>query len=193
MDLKKINDVLLVPYAKHHVPLVKEWLSRDSITKWLDMGHGKQKLNDLELRNFIINPNNKIFLYGPSEDCLVGLMCLNGITHKMGLGEVWGLRGAPGGTRDLTTFAFLKVIATGFLEFDRKVISTWVAEPNRLSHRVHENCGFKPTGRLRDAHLLDGKRCDRVLYDITYSEFEERYPLVSSILGHRFDPKANII
>ncbi|SMF37448.1 GNAT family N-acetyltransferase [Pseudobacteriovorax antillogorgiicola] len=175
-----LNESILVPYDKSYFEKARRWLQRESVSKWLDMGLGKQKLSDIELHVFLLNHNNKIFLYGPSEDNLVGLMCLNGFTHRMGLGEVWGIRGEAGGSRYLTISAFLRVIATGFFDCNLESISTWVAEPNFLSHKVHERCGFKPTGRLRQAYVLDGRRCDRILYDVTREEFSRAYPNVLS-------------
>ncbi len=189
MTIENLNEAVLIPYSNTHTKKVCEWFRRESIVKWLDMGLGKQNLTDLELHILFCNPNNKVFLYGPEKSRLVGLMSLNGYTHEMGLGEVWGLRGEKGGGRNLTVSAFLRTIATGFLDFDREVISTWVAEPNILSHRVHDKCGFRSTGRLRSAHVLENKRCDRILYDVTKQEFAAIYPNIQSLNGKTFAKK----
>ncbi|HEU4644026.1 MAG TPA: GNAT family protein, partial [Burkholderiales bacterium] len=52
------------------------------------------------------------------------------------------------------------------------VIQTWVAEGNP-SQRLVERLGFRFVGRQRSSHAVDGRPCDRLLYDLLASEHRE--------------------
>lgn len=175
--------VAIRPYDKTDIDTVHPWLSETHRNKWLDLGSGRQNLGKGETQILLHNVRHRAFLYGPSEENWVGLIVLSGIDHAMGVSEIWGLRGRAGGPRDTTVSAFLRLLATAFVDYNREVVSTWVVENNVLSRRLHTLIGMTETGRHRGWHVMDGKRWDRILYDYHKDEFLMRFPRVPAASG----------
>src|SRR5687768_6506925 len=102
----------------------------------------------------------------------------------MGTAEVWGVRGGyAGGGANFSVSALLATSASGFLDLEREVIASWVVEGNGMSLAMHRHLGMCEVGRVRGRHVMKGRRCDRLLFDMTRAEFGERYPDVPSESG----------
>jgi RimJ/RimL family protein N-acetyltransferase len=64
------------------------------------------------------------------------------------------------------------MLTVGFVELGLRAIHTWVVEGNP-SIRVIERMRFRPVGRQRQCHYIDGRSYDRLWFDLLASEHEE--------------------
>ena len=70
------------------------------------------------------------------------------------------------------TRATSSMLTFGFDELGLHSINTWIVEHNP-SVGVARNVGFKPAGRQRQCHFIDGRAYDRLWFDILASEHAE--------------------
>jgi RimJ/RimL family protein N-acetyltransferase len=75
----------------------------------------------------------------------------------------------------LGTEATRLICEYGFFFRSLHAIKVEVNSYNQRALRVYERIGFKLVGRLRGAILLNGRRHDQVLMDLTREEFEPRF------------------
>jgi RimJ/RimL family protein N-acetyltransferase len=73
--------------------------------------------------------------------------------------------------------AAAEVVRIGFHELDLRAINAWVVEGNKASVRILESIGFRRIGRQRQCHRIEGRRCDRLLFDIVPSDLARRHAL----------------
>jgi RimJ/RimL family protein N-acetyltransferase len=64
-------------------------------------------------------------------------------------------------------------IVLRFLFEDRgvQVVNLWTTSWNERAVRAAEKLGFKPAARLREATVMDGKRCDSLVMDMTRADY----------------------
>ena len=74
--------------------------------------------------------------------------------------------------RGYASRATSRMLTFGFTELGLQAIQTWIVEHNG-SVRVAERVKFRPIGRQRQCHVIDGKAYDRLWYDLLPSEHEE--------------------
>jgi len=65
-----------------------------------------------------------------------------------------------------------RILTLGFTELRLRAINTWIVEHNP-SIRVAERVQFKPIGRQRQCHYIDGRPYDRLWFDLLASEHQE--------------------
>jgi RimJ/RimL family protein N-acetyltransferase len=58
-----------------------------------------------------------------------------------------------------------RMLTLGFWELGLEAIHTWIVEQNP-SVRVAQRVNFKPIGRQRHCHYIDGRAYDRLWFDI---------------------------
>ena len=63
----------------------------------------------------------------------------------------------------------------GFHELDLRAIHAWAVDGNEASVRILESIGFRRIGRQRQCHAIEGKRRDRLLFDIVPSDLARRH------------------
>ncbi len=175
----------LFPVAKEHADLVHEWIHDPRAKCWLDLGGGRQDMSKRDLFLMVTSARNHARLFRlPGQDEPLGLICLNDSVNLMGSAEAWGVRGVySGAPANISASAFVLALASGFVDLGREVIGSWVVDCNQFSVAMHLKLGFQETGRMRNRHLMNGRHYDRVLFDMTRSEFAERYPDVPSENG----------
>ena len=54
---------------------------------------------------------------------------------------------------------------------DLRAINAWVVDGNAASVRILEKIGFRRIGRQRQCHRIEGRRRDRLLFDMVSTEF----------------------
>jgi len=64
------------------------------------------------------------------------------------------------------------MLSFGFKELGLGAIHTWIVEHNP-SIRVAQQVRFRPIGRQRKCHYIDGRAYDRLWFDLLASEHEE--------------------
>lgn len=178
MDLPR---VFFKPVDAAGLDLLAGWFAPPAVHHWFDFGHGCQQISRASLQALVGSRRNWARLFCGEDGRAVGYMNLSGVDNLMGTAEISGLRGdfAPG-PRNLTGAAFLATLATGFYDFDRALIATWVVASNRPSLAVHRRTGMVEVGRQRQRHVINGERLDRICFDMTREEFCARHQHVLS-------------
>lgn len=163
-----------------HAEMISEWIAHRRTKKWLDLGNGRQEMGARELLLMLIGQRCYARLFTlPGSTEYLGLVCLNDYRNEMGSAEVWGLRGSyKTKLPNVTPAAFLSIVADGFLKFNRTVINAWAVDGNELSIQMIQRLGMRAMGRQRSRHVTDGNTFDRLLFDITASEFTALYPSI---------------
>lgn len=179
----------LIPLQTDHATTIHLWFADEKVRPWLDLGSGRQQLPVREL--YLLLTGSRSFtrlarLPGSTEP--LGLVCLGDVSNQMGSADIWGVRGtfaqSPG---NVSVAAFLLMLANGFVDLGRTVISSWVVEGNQFSIAMHQRLGMRETGRQRARHFAGGQRRDRLLFDITRAEFAERFGAVRAESGRCMD------
>lgn len=182
----------LLPVTSANIRSVWSWISDKRASAWLDFGGGRRELPERELFMLLTSRRNyaRIFTV-PDDDRPLGLVCLNDADNLMGSADVWGVRGvyarAP---HNVSIAAFLLMLATGFVDLDRKVIGSWIVDGNEFSISMHRRLGLKQMGRARARHQVQGVQRDRLLFDITREEFAATFPQVPGVSGRTLGMEA---
>ena len=64
------------------------------------------------------------------------------------------------------------MMTLGFRELGLDAIHTWIVDGNPSIH-VARKVNFKPIGRQRQCHYIDGQPYDRLWFDLLAAEHEE--------------------
>lgn len=156
------------------IELAAGWLAQKENYQWLDIGNGGQAISPLLLKVMAQRDTHFIRLYtSPLDDAPIGIAALNNVDRRLRTGVFWGLAGDKSfRARGWGTLAGSKFLTLAFRELGLNVIQTWVAEGNP-SQRLVERLGFRFVGRQRLSHAIDGRPCDRLLYDLLAGEHRE--------------------
>lgn len=173
------------PVETQHADLLWTWINDERAKCWLDLGGGRQDLSRRELFLLLTSARNHARLFRvPGREEPIGLICLNDVTNAMGSADVWGVRGAYTGVpANVSVSAFLLALATAFVDLERDVVGSWVVDGNLFSVAMHVKLGFREGGRQRARHRMNGMLHDRLLFDLTRSEFAERFAHVPAESG----------
>jgi RimJ/RimL family protein N-acetyltransferase len=167
--------VKLLPLDRaERIELAARWLAQKENHQWLDFGNGGQAISPALLKVMAQRDTHFIRLYtGPHDDAPIGIAALNNVDRRFRSGVFWGAAGDKSfRSRGWGTLAGSKFLTLAFHELGLHVIQTWVAEGNP-SQRLVERLGFRFVGRQRRCHVIDGRPCDRLLYDLLAAEHRE--------------------
>ena len=156
------------------VELAAGWLARKENYQWLDFGGGPQLITAPLLKIMAQRDTHFMRLYTGSDDCNpIGLLGLNSVNRALRSAIFWGVSGDKSfRERGYSTPGSARFVALGFRELGLRVMHTWVADGNP-SQRIVERLGFRLIGRQRLSHVIDGRPCDRLLYDMLEGELRE--------------------
>lgn len=173
------------PVLPSDMAAVHRWICDEKARAWLDLGGGRQTLSTRELFLLLTSPRNHARLFrAPEGGEPLGLSCLTDVTNLMGSADIWGMRGLYArGPRHMAAASMLLMLADGFIDYDRAVIGSWIADGNIFSVGMHERLGMRQTGRQRARHRIGDAYYDRLLFDMTRDEFAARYPDVPASSG----------
>lgn len=162
----------LRPIAPDEIRLVAGWLSDERNTRWLDFGAGRQSLDPVGLRVMTQREIHCLRVFTDEEDVPVGVMALSDVNRKFRTATIWGVLGRKEyGPRDLTVRAAAAILEHGFRELGLEAINAWTVEVNRGGFRLLRRLGFRPVGRQRRAHWIDGVAHDRLWFDLLAEEY----------------------
>jgi RimJ/RimL family protein N-acetyltransferase len=160
------------PFEPEDAVLVASWLAAEENHKWLDFGQGVQAPTAVSLRLMAQRDLHRLYLYTAEDGRTpIGIVALSNIDRGFGTASCWyvlGDKSQGGGGR--TTAAVRRVLSVAFDELGLRAVNAWAVEANRPSVRVLEKAGFRPAGRLRRCHVVDGAPCDRLLFDVLSEE-----------------------
>ena len=153
---------------------VASWLSLKENYQWLDFGNGKQILSP-EWLKIAIQRDTEVLRVFTSEDdeTPVGVVGLTSVDRAFRTARVWVVAGDKSfGARGHATRAASKILTYGFSELKLQAINTWIVETNP-SLRIAARLNFKPIGRQRQCHSIDGRPLDRLWFDLLADEHRE--------------------
>jgi RimJ/RimL family protein N-acetyltransferase len=164
--------------ADRDLETIAGWLAQARIARWLDFG-SERPLTAVALKYAIAQGSMRLFTYAPDDaagDAPIGVVGLGSIHPRFRTALLWYALGEPGyACQGLTGRAAAEVVRIGFHELELRAINAWVVDGNEASVRILENIGFQRVGRQRQCHRIEGRRRDRLLFDIVSSEFAWRY------------------
>lgn len=155
------------------IELAAGWLGRYDNYKWLDFGNGVQKLTPVMLK-IMTQRDIHVFRAFTADDgeVPVGVVGLTNVDRHFKTASVWGVLGNKryGGW---ITRACSRLLTFGFSELGLQAVNAWSVESNVAGRRVLERLHFRYIGRLRQCHDIDGRRYDRLLFDLLATEHQE--------------------
>ena len=160
--------------SPERIALAAGWLAKKENHQWLDFGNGGQAISGALLKVMAQREQHFLRLYtSPEDDAPLGVAALNSVDRRFRSAVFWGVAGEKSfRSRGWGTLAGSRFLTLAFRELGLAVIQTWVAEGNP-SQRLVERLGFRFVGRQRQCHAIDGRPCDRLLYDLLASEHRE--------------------
>jgi RimJ/RimL family protein N-acetyltransferase len=146
--------------------LVASWLSNREINRWLTAEWRDKVATAVLVAVMIRNKKNRVFLVR-WNGVPVGLAALADIDSADATAMVWYLLGDPAySRRGIVSSAVAQMACKCFKEIKLASLYAWVMEDNVASTRVLQKVGFREAGRLRQAACSDGRRVDRVYFDL---------------------------
>ncbi len=153
--------------------LAAEWLSQKENTQWLDFGDSRQKVTPEWLKLAVQRGAQAVRIFTSDDGAPIGVVGLGNINRDFRTATLWVILGdKSAGRRGYATRAVSRMVGIGFRELGLNAINTWVVEHNP-SLRVAERSGFRPFGRQRQCHYIDGRAYDRIWFDMLSSEHRE--------------------
>jgi len=153
--------------------LVVGWLSQKENYQWLDFGDGRQLVSREWLKIAMQRGTHVLRVFTSDDDVPIGVTGLTNINPHFKTANVWvvlGDRSCAG--RNYATRGVSKMMTLGFRELGLEAIHTWIVDGNPSVH-VARKVNFKPIGRQRQCHYIDGRAYDRLWFDVLASEHEE--------------------
>ena len=165
---------LLPIHAPRDFDRVAGWLAQKENYQWLDFGNGLQILTPDLLRIMARRDTHFLRIYtADRDDTPIGIVGLNGVDATFRTATFWGVSGDKSfRSRGYSTYASSRLMSLAFNELGLVAVNTWAVESNP-SIRTIERLGFRYLGRQRHAHRIDGRVCDRLLFDLLAAEHRE--------------------
>jgi RimJ/RimL family protein N-acetyltransferase len=163
------------PSSREDLELLASWLGQKENYQWLDFGDGRQLVSPEWLKMAIQRGTYVIRLFTDDErDRPIGVVALSNINTNFKSAAFWVVLGDKTyAKRGYGTRATSRILTLGFTELGLESINTWVVEHNHRSASLCLANGFRPIGRQRHCHYIDGRAYDRLWFDILASEHEE--------------------
>lgn len=160
---------------REDLPLYAQWFADLELTTYLgQMGMSYTPAQEEEwFNNSARDKDDKHFAIIVREgQRLIGNVSLMDIKHLHGT-AVLGIAIGDKTTwnQGYGTEAVRLMCDYGFTFLSLYNISLWFLSLNARGQRAYEKAGFTLAGRLRGAEILNGRRYDRVLMDITRDDF----------------------
>jgi RimJ/RimL family protein N-acetyltransferase len=156
------------------IRLAAGWLAEKENYQWLDFGDGRQLLSAEWLKIAMQRGTLVLRLFTPDgDDRPIGLVALSQINPHFKTANFWVVLGDKSHAgQGYASRAGSKMLTLAFRELGLESVHTWIVEHNP-SVRVARNMNFRPIGRQRRCHSIDGRAYDRLWYDVLASEHEE--------------------
>jgi RimJ/RimL family protein N-acetyltransferase len=162
----------LVPIdTPEHYRLVAGWLSQKENYQWLDFGDGRQLVSPEWLKIAVQRGTQVLRLFTGDDDPVpIGVVGLANINPHFKTANLWIVLGEKTHAgKGYATRAVSSMLTIGFRELGLRAVNTWIVEHNP-SMRVAERVRFRPMGRQRECHYIDGRAYDRLWFDLLASE-----------------------
>src|SRR5882672_3634778 len=154
--------------------LVAGWLAQKENHQWLDFGNGRQIVTPALLKIMVQRETHFLRAFtSDRHDIPIGIVGLNSVDRTFKTAMFWGAVGEKSfRNRGYSTLASSKFLTFAFRDLGLHAINTWAVDHNQ-SLRIIERLGFRFIGRQRQCHYIDGRPCDRLMFDLLASEHRE--------------------
>ena len=151
------------------------WLGEPDNYRWLDFGNGVQRVSAVAL-TIMAQKDTHVMRVFTAEDGVtpIGLLGLSNLDRNTRVANSWIVLGDRRyGGRGYAMQASRLMLRFAFEEVGLNAVQAWCVECNHASARILQRLNFKPMGRQRRCHFMDGKAHDRLLFDMLLSEYKE--------------------
>jgi RimJ/RimL family protein N-acetyltransferase len=160
--------------------LVAGWLNAPDNAKWLDFGDGRQQVTPEWLKIATQRGTLVLRVFDADDATPIGAVGLGNINPHFKSATMWVVLGDKRIVRHgFATRATRSILTFGFEELHLHSINTWIVDDNPsigVAHKV----GFRPAGRQRQCHFIDGRAHDRLWFDLLASEHTEQRHVTQS-------------
>jgi RimJ/RimL family protein N-acetyltransferase len=162
---------LLSPDHPDWLMLVAGWLARKENYQWLDFGDGHQMVDARWLKIAVQRGTHVLRIFTSDEDGTpIGVVGLSNVNRHFKTATLWVVLGEKAyAGRGYATRAVSEMLTAAFEELGLHTVNTWIVDRNP-SLRVAERVKFRPMGRQRQCHYIDGHPYDRLWFDLLASE-----------------------
>ena len=156
------------------IQLVADWLARKENYQWLDFGDGRQLVSPEWLKIAMQRGTYVLRVFTSDlDDAPIGVVGLSNVNPHFKTANIWVVLGDKSRAgQGYASRATSKMLTLGFMELGLQAIHTWIVEHNPSIH-VARRVNFRPIGRQRHCHYIDGRAYDRLWFDLLASEHEE--------------------
>lgn len=152
--------------------LVAGWLNDPENAKWLDVG-GRQRVGAEWLKIAVQRGTLALRVFEADDGTPIGVAALGDIDPHSRTAKYWVVLGDKRyAGRGYASRATSRMLTVGFHELGLRSIHTWIVEHNP-SVAVARHARFRPIGRQRQCHVIDGRAYDRLWFDILPTEHQE--------------------
>ena len=164
---------LVPPDTPERLQLVVGWLSLKENYQWLDFGDGRQLVGADWLKIAMQRGTHVVRVFTSDDDAPIGVVGLTNVNAHFKTANIWVVLGEKAyAGQGYASRATSKMLTLGFTRLGLRSIHTWIVEHNPSVH-VAKHVGFKPIGRQRQCHSIDGRVYDRLWFDLLAHEHEE--------------------
>ena len=153
---------------------VAGWLSEKENHQWLEFGDGRQVATPEWLKIAMQRGTHVMRVFTADDtDEPIGVAGFSNLNHRARTGTYWIVLGDKAhARRGYASRVTSRMLTFGFTELGLQSIQTWIVDHNP-SIGVAERVGFRPIGRHRRCHVIDGQAYDRLWFDLLPSEHKE--------------------
>ena len=167
------------------INLAAGWLGEQRNYQWLDFGAGAQQISAPLLKIMTQKDSHIIRAFTSDDDGRpIGLAALSNVSQGFRTAVLWVLLGdrrySAKGYAYRSTAALLTL---GFEDYGLQSINAWAVECNYASLRTIKRLHFRPIGRQRCCHYIDGQLFDRLWFDLLAGEHREANEIREHAIG----------
>lgn len=157
------------------IEYVASWFAKEDVRQWLDFGGGVQALNATSLQSMARSESSLCRLFtSDTNDFPIGVVGFSNISPNFHSAVLWYVLGESDFCGcGYTSRAVSKMLTVGFSQLGLRSVSAWTVEHNVASIRVLQRNNFRLIGRQRQAHVIDGRCADRLLFDLLTTEHRD--------------------
>ncbi|MFL6648296.1 MAG: GNAT family N-acetyltransferase [Sulfurifustaceae bacterium] len=156
------------------IDTVAGWLADQRNYQWLDFGNGVQQLSAVAVKIMAQKDMHALRAFTAEDGTPIGVVGLSNIDRNFKTATIWiALGDKRYNLKGYALRAAWQILAYGFHELGLQMISAWAVECNEASQRIIHRLGFRPVGRLRRCHVIDGRVYDRLLFDMLPDELAD--------------------
>src|SRR5881397_1738530 len=144
--------------SPERIHLVASWLAQKENYQWLDFGDGRQLVSPEWLKIAMQRGSYVLRLFTADDDeTPIGVVGLSNVNPYFKTANIWVVLGDKSQAGcGYASRATSKMLTFGFKDLGLGAIHTWIVEHNP-SVRVAQQVKFRPIGRQRKCHYIDGR------------------------------------